>query len=65
MVNLLVAGNMTWKCEICGAERPDSRIKVLSYPLNGLPTGKRNLRYCGDNEACHKAALKKAETREV
>jgi hypothetical protein len=67
-VQALVAwlDNLTWKCDICGAERSNGEIKVLTYPLSGFPKGtaKRNLRYCADDEGCHEGALEKAETNE-
>ena len=38
----------TWKCHICGEERPDDEISVLSKPLviNGQLCGQQNIRYC-------------------
>lgn len=50
----------TWKCHICGEERPDNRISVLSKPimLNGqvVPGGQQNIRYCNDRPACIEGA---------
>ncbi|MBA7608335.1 hypothetical protein ES703_15512 [subsurface metagenome] len=55
----------TWKCHICGDERPDERISVLSKPLiingqpliiNGKVCGWENIRYCNDRPACIEGA---------
>lgn len=48
---------LTWKCHICGIERPDSRISVLSYPLAKFPEATINVRYCNDNSNCFDIAL--------
>lgn len=49
---------LTWKCDICRAERPDAKIsvhKVDLYPERpGL--GVRNIKYCNDNPACKEGA---------
>ncbi|MBA7581632.1 hypothetical protein ES708_23540 [subsurface metagenome] len=46
----------TWKCHICGEERPNGKISVLTKPLiiNGqvVPGGEQNIRYCNDRPAC-------------
>ncbi len=44
----------TWKCHICGYERPDSKISVLTKPLmrNGRGFGLQNIRYCNDKPGC-------------
>ena len=44
----------TWKCHICGEERPDDKISVLSKPLviNGQVCGEQNIRYCNDRPTC-------------
>lgn len=44
----------TWKCHICGEERPDEKISVLSKPLviNGQIRGEQNIRYCNDRPGC-------------
>lgn len=55
--------NLTWKCVICGEERPDNEINVLTYPLKGLPGAEVNLKYCTKDE-CYKKALEKAKTGE-
>jgi hypothetical protein len=51
----------TWKCHICGRERPDDRISVYSKDrseAHGLPEGTmvENVRYCNDRNECCKAA---------
>ncbi len=48
----------TWKCHICGEERPDERIAVVSKPLiiNGKTVGEQNIRYCNDRPACIEGA---------
>ncbi len=45
--------NLTWTCHICGDERPDAKISVLSKPL-GIPgvEAKQNIRYCNDRQKC-------------
>jgi len=50
--------DLKWKCHICGAERPDHLISVLSKPLiiNGQDCGNQNVRYCNDNDKCLKEA---------
>lgn len=52
---------MTWKCHICGKERPNAAISVFQSDLSGrhgLPAGtmKMNVRYCNDRLACVEAA---------
>ena len=48
----------TWKCHICGEERSDDKISVLSKPLviNGQLCGQQNIRYCNDRPACVEGA---------
>lgn len=48
----------TWKCHICGEERPDDKISVLSKPLiiNGQVCGEQNIRYCNDRPDCIEGA---------
>ncbi|MBA7606561.1 hypothetical protein ES703_13711 [subsurface metagenome] len=50
----------TWKCHICGEERPDDKISVLTKPLviKGVPVsgGQENIRYCNDRPACIEGA---------
>ena len=55
----------TWTRHICGEERPDDKIDVLTYPLKDLPGGERNVRYCNDKDECRKGAEEKAKTGKV
>lgn len=55
---------ITWTCHICGDERPDDRISVVSSDLSaeyGLPPGVmgQNVRYCNDREMCRIGAQTK------
>lgn len=47
---------LTWTCHVCGDERPDDKISVLTKPLviNGqeVPGGQQNIRYCNDRPEC-------------
>ncbi|KKM92418.1 hypothetical protein LCGC14_1218660 [marine sediment metagenome] len=56
----MVIGFDTWKCHICGEERPDDKISALSKPLiiNGqvVQGGQQNIRYCNDRPACIEGA---------
>ena len=58
---------LTWKCDICHAERPDEKIsvhKVDITPTNFQPgTATRNVKYCNDNPACKAAAENWREER--
>jgi len=54
--------DLTWRCEICQAERPDEKIDVLTYFLQNLPGGQRNLKHCNDNQTCIEEAIKKSKT---
>lgn len=57
--------NMTWKCDICGEERPDNMIQVLSYPLIDMPGAERNLKFCHDRPECRAGAIEKSKTRRI
>ena len=57
--------NLTWKCEICGKERPDEKISVITYPIKNLPGAERNLKYCNDDKNCIKKAIKKSEIKKI
>ena len=48
----------TWKCHICGEERPNEKISVVTKPLviNGQVCGEQNIRYCNDKPACTEGA---------
>lgn len=52
--------DLTWKCEICGEERPDAKISVLTYKLKALEPvdAQRNVKYCNDKESCYLGAVK-------
>lgn len=56
----MVTAFETWKCHICGEERPDNKISVLSKPLiiNDVPisSGQENIRYCNDQPSCIEGA---------
>lgn len=48
---------ITWKCEICGDTRPDSKISTMKFDLGellNLPIGvsARNLNFCNDRPKC-------------
>jgi len=51
---------LTWTCHICGEERPDDKISVLSKHIiiNGqvIPGGHQNIRYCNDRPTCIEGA---------
>jgi len=48
----------TWKCHVCGEDRPDSKISVLTKPLfiQGRNVGEQNIRYCNDKDECKEKA---------
>jgi hypothetical protein len=51
----------TWTCHICGQERPDELIGVISTDVSheynlAAGTMTQNVRYCTDNKACAEAA---------
>lgn len=50
---------LSWTCHICGRERPDDKISVVSKPImiEGRIIGQQNIRYCNDNEECIQKAL--------
>lgn len=52
---------LTWTCHICGMERPDEKISVLSKPIiiNGQVSGQQNIRYCNDRTECIEGAKHK------
>ncbi len=50
---------LTWRCAMCGEERDDDKISVVSYPIEGLPGAERNVKYCNDKETCIKGAHEK------
>lgn len=57
--------DLTWICDICGKERPDRNIAVITYPIKDWENAERNLKYCNDNQDCINKAILKHVTREV
>jgi hypothetical protein len=57
-MNLSDMSQLTWKCHICGEERPDDKISVWKTPLviGGRQVGTQNVRYCNDNPDCFEKA---------
>lgn len=54
---------LTWKCHICGDERPDEQIGVRSTDISSdydMPEGTltQNVRHCRDRPECILAARK-------
>jgi len=49
--------NDTWTCHICGEEKADAYIDVLSYPEKDFKSMTNNVRYCTDNTICYSRAL--------
>lgn len=50
---------MTWSCHVCGDERPDEAIAVLSRRYRSAKTGvemQENVRYCRDRPGCEAGA---------
>lgn len=49
---------LTWTCHICGRERPDDKISVMTKPLafEGGVVADQNVRYCNDNPSCYETA---------
>ena len=48
---------LTWKCDVCGEERPDEFISIWKTDESDrydLPAGSwiRNWKYCNDREVC-------------
>jgi len=53
--------NISWKCHVCGKERPDDKISVFSKPIalpDGRVIGETNIRYCNDSPECLVGASK-------
>jgi len=44
--------DMTWNCHVCGKERPDNKIDVVSGQYRGFKDAQINIRYCNDNTDC-------------
>lgn len=54
--------SLTWRCTICGKERPDKYISVHTRDSSSkykLPPGtmKENIKYCSDNPICKQKAM--------
>jgi hypothetical protein len=59
---------ITWRCEICGKDRPDDKIMVKTFDwsnLYDLPEGtmKRYVNHCNDNRECVVGALRVKQTK--
>lgn len=48
--------SLTWRCMVCGDERPDRLISVLKVAGSGPVDVTVNVRYCNDRGACHLGA---------
>jgi hypothetical protein len=50
----------TWMCMVCGEERPDIRISVMTRPMLGAEARRLqvrvHVRYCNDRPACARHA---------
>ena len=55
----------TWRCQICGKERPDNKIDVVSYAVKDLPNAEVNIKYCNDSMDCYMGALEKRKKGEL
>lgn len=71
---------LSWKCDICGEERPDAKISVLSKPLissglfylgrtalplsSGRVCGEQNIKYCNDKASCVEGAKEYSHFKE-
>ena len=64
MQESLIHSPLTWKCHICGEDRPDQFISVFTTDISAkfrLPHGtiEQNIRFCNDRPQCQqKAPLK-------
>lgn len=54
----MIKGFESWKCHVCGEERPDDKISVLSKAIliGGRVCGQQNVRYCNDRPSCVEGA---------
>ena len=54
-----LASELTWRCDICGQERPGAAISVHKVDLHPEQPGivVRNVKYCNDNPTCFEGAL--------
>lgn len=46
--------NITWRCDVCNAEKSDNKIDVVSkkHELCGGGSIAINIKYCNDNQNC-------------
>ncbi len=53
--------SLTWKCHVCGEERPDMKVSVFTKPIviDGRMCGNQNIRYCNDKPECIEGAKHK------
>ena len=53
-------GSLTWRCDVCGNERPNEKISVHPVDITdpSVPTVKvvRNVKFCNDVPACKESA---------
>jgi len=52
---------LTGKCSICGATRPNNKISVLAIKILDVPEAIRHINYCNDNPDCYAGAVEIAE----
>lgn len=52
---------LTWNCDICGRERLDKDVSVLTYEIKKLRGMFRNIKYCNDVDECLAKAKKLKE----
>jgi hypothetical protein len=43
---------MTWRCHVCGDERPDEKISVYKREHHSPVRMTENIRYCNDRQPC-------------
>ena len=56
--------DLIWSCHVCGKQRPDAQISVLSHDTSlaygfSLGTMQQNIRYCNDSPRCIEGAKMK------
>lgn len=55
---------MTWRCDVCGDERPDAKISVHTDRRElGRAQMAVNIKYCNDRADCEKKAPGVADER--
>lgn len=53
--------NFSWRCHVCGDERPNSKISVAKH-IHRFPKGfevANHVRYCNDRDICTEVAMLK------